>query len=103
MAVPNFPTKPGSENSGRSMSFPKDLSNGSREFYTNISFVEYNSPLNTSYFGQGFKQSGQVTLPIPRKLNDNEVILWEEWSGMNAAVQFGTGIGQAAIRSEEHT
>ena len=43
MAVPNFPTKPGFGYNSGGMTFPKDLINGSREFYTNITFVEYDS------------------------------------------------------------
>ena len=85
MAVPNFPTKPGFGSSGASMTFPKDLNNGSREFCTKISFVEYNSPLGTSAGGSNISMGKTVTLPIPRKLNDNEVVLWEEWSGVGTA------------------
>jgi hypothetical protein len=81
MAVPNFPTKPGFGSSGGSMTFPKDLNNGSRQFYTQISFVQYNSPLNTVQNGEGSIMGSTVTLPIPRRLNDNEVIIWEEFSG----------------------
>lgn len=98
MAVPNFPTKPGFGDSGRGKSFPKDLINGSREFYTSISFVKYNSPLNTNLLGQGLEPAGQVILPIPKKLNDNEVILWEEWSGKDALAGAASMAGNFAGR-----
>lgn len=96
MAVPNFPTKPGFGSGGGGMTFPKDLNNGSRQFCTQISFVQYDSPLNTTLGGAGLSMGGSVTLPIPRKLNDNEVVLWEEWSGTQSAaqaLQAGAGIG----------
>ena len=94
MAVPNFPTKPGFGFNSGGMTFPKDLINGSREFYTNITFVEYDSPLGTNLLGHVLKPSGFVKLPIPRKLNDNEVILWEEWSGKDAVGKVAAGAGQ---------
>lgn len=81
----NFPQPPGRFNR-QSQTFPEDLIQSSRGFYTNISLVEYNyslvsSGLGAISFGGGFK------LPIPRRLNDNEVILWEEWRGIQAASQ----------------
>lgn len=97
MAVPNFPTKPGFGASSGGMTFPKDLINGSREFYTNITFINYNSPLATTLGGEGNLMGSTVTLPIPRRLNDNEVIIWEEFSGkddvMRAAQQGASMIG----------
>lgn len=96
MAVPNFPTKPGFSGGGGSKSFPKDLNNGSRQFCTNISFVEYSSPLSTTLGGEGISMGGSITLPIPRRLNDNEVILWEEWSGTSGVMQ---GLQALANRS----
>lgn len=94
MAVPNFPTKPGSNGGGGGKSFPKDLNNGSRQFCTQISFVEYSSPLSTTLGGEGVSMGGSVTLPIPRKLNDNEVVLWEEWSGTQAIQSGVQGVSQ---------
>lgn len=77
MALPNFPSKP--SRGTNSSSFPGDLITGKRQFYTQIGFVRYNSGLASG--GLGIQSTGSVLLPIPRKLNDNEVILWEEWSG----------------------
>lgn len=75
----NFPTPPGRYNRDP-MAFPNDLVQGSREFYTRISFANYEYALATG--GSGALTMGEtVLLPIPRKLNDNEVILWEEFSG----------------------
>ena len=90
MAVPNFPTKPGSDNNNGGLTFPKDLVNGSREFYTSISFVTYASPLATTLGGEGGRMGSTVTLPIPRRLNDNEVILWEEFSGKDDAMRLAS-------------
>ena len=98
MAVPNFPTKPGFGASSGGKSFPKDLNNGSREFSTQITFVEYDSPLNTVAGTDGMTISGGVTLPIPKRINDNEVVLWEEWSGLQAGetvARYIPFIGQA--------
>jgi hypothetical protein len=39
------------------------------------------SGLGAISYGGGFK------LPIPRRLNDNEVVLWEEWSATGAVAQ----------------
>lgn len=91
MALPNFPSKP---NRGfNQSSFPNDLATGARQFYTNISFVRYNSGLATG--GLGIQAGGSIMLPIPRQLNDNEVILWEEWSGMETLKAGGKYITQS--------
>jgi hypothetical protein len=80
MAVPNFPSKPRS--GFDSMSFPNDLKSGQRQFYTNITFMDYS--FDTSSLMQGGAGGGaMVTLPMPRRLNDAENIIWEEWSGMD--------------------
>lgn len=76
----NFPQPPGRFNR-QSRTFPEDLIQSSRGFYTNISLVDYNYSLVTSGLG-AISYGGGFRLPIPRRLNDNEVILWEEWSGL---------------------
>lgn len=82
----NFPKPPGRFNKDP-MSFPNDLVQGSREFYTRISFANYEYGMATG--GSGALTMGEtVILPIPKKLNDSEVILWEEFSG-TAQVQAG--------------
>jgi len=78
MAVPNFPQPP--QRGFSNDSFPGDLVPGNgqqdRKFYTSISFSQYGQ-LGSVSFG------GNIKLPIPRKLNDNEVMIWEEWSLTN--------------------
>lgn len=96
MALPNFPTKP--TTGIESNSFPADLVADQRQFYTQISFVNYNSSLATGS-GRGFSMGGSIMLPIPRKLNDNEVIVWEEWSGKDAMLGLArkvTGLSRIA-------
>lgn len=82
----NFPRPPG-RNSINSNSFPNDLINGTRDFYTEITFGQYNF---TMAGGAGaLSLGGSILLPIPKKLNDNEVIIWEEWSGRDTLGQAG--------------
>lgn len=76
----NFPMPPSRSWSG-SMTFPADLIQNNRNFYTEISFVNYGLGGSVGGFG------GAIRLPIPRKLNDAEVILWEEWSMLDKAQQ----------------
>ena len=90
MALPNFPYKP--TTGMNSNSFPADLVSGQRQFYTQIAFVNYSSGLATGG-GAGLAMGGSVMLPIPRKLNDNEVILWEEWSGKDAMLGLARQLG----------
>lgn len=74
----NFPQPPGRFNRNQ-QSFPEDLVQSNRGFYTNISLVDYNYSLVSSGLG-AISYGGGFKLPIPRRLSDNEVILWEEWS-----------------------
>lgn len=86
----NFPTPPGRYNKD-SAAFPNDLVQGTREFYTAISFMSYNYSLTS---GGAIQFNGDIKLPIPRKLNDNEVIIWEEWSGMQTMQQIAGNAGR---------
>lgn len=89
----NFPTPPGRTNKSAT-AFPNDLVQGTREFYTRISFADYEYGLATG--GSGSLTMGEsVILPIPRKLNDVEVILWEEFSGTNAALGVAGNVAQS--------
>lgn len=81
----NFPQPPGRFNR-QSRTFPEDLIQSNRGFYTNISLVDYNYSLVSSGLG-AISYGGGFKLPIPRRLSDNEVILWEEWNGLQAASQ----------------
>ena len=87
-----FPTPPGRFNKD-STAFPNDLVQGTREFYTSIAFMEYTFGLA---MGGAIQFNGEIKLPIPRKLNDNEVIIWEEWSGTSTGAQVIGGLGQYA-------
>jgi len=78
--TPNFPTPP-QRSGGGGMTFPEDLisSAGDRKYYTSISFMNYEGYSLAGGFGLTFGSG--VKLPMPRKLNDREVLYWEEWNG----------------------
>lgn len=103
----NFPQPPGRFNR-QSQTFPEDLIQSNRGFYTNISLVEYNYSLVSSGLG-AISFGGGFRLPIPRRLNDNEVILWEEWNAadsvtgpaINAAQGFLGKYGNALVSGLE--
>jgi hypothetical protein len=93
MAVPNFPKPPGRNIAGGAgMTFPSDLITSGREYYTEINFQSYEYATATGLGALSF--GGGVRLPIPRRINDNESIIWEEWSGTQAAPQI-LGAGAA--------
>lgn len=96
MAVPNFPQPPGRNiGSGAGMTFPSDLITNGREYYTEINFQNYEYVNATTGLG-ALSFGGGVRLPIPRRINDNESIIWEEWSGINAIQQGVSAVTQAA-------
>lgn len=80
MAAPNFPTKP--QRRFDVNSFPNDLVSGQRQFYTSIIFMDYKFDFG-SLMSIAVGGGGQIKLPMPRRLNDAENIIWEEWSGTN--------------------
>lgn len=87
----NFPQPPG-RSQRRNDSFPNDLEQNNRRFFTKLTFSKYNYSFTG---GAGAITLGDtVTLPFPRKLNDNEIINWEEWSGLNAIQQGIQGASQ---------
>lgn len=86
MAEPNFPQPPG--RSGGSSSFPSDLVSSGRDFSTSISFITYDFYQATG-IGSISMAGESVTLPLPRKINDVETILWEEFS---ATAALGSGL-----------
>lgn len=90
MAVPNFPQPP--QRGFSNDSFPGDLISGDRKFYTSISFSQYGLFGSVSF-------GGNIKLPIPRKLNDNEVMIWEEWSATDAGVSVAAQAGQAMLNA----
>lgn len=95
MAVPNFPQPP--QRGFSNDSFPADLVSGDRKFYTSISFAKF-----TGYSlsgGLSLNFGGNIKLPIPRKLNDNEVMLWEEWSLTNDVKSGAVNVAQRYLGS----
>jgi hypothetical protein len=87
----NFPQPPG-RSQRKNDSFPNDLEQNNRRFFTKLTFSKYNYSFAG---GAGAIVLGDsVTLPFPRKLNDNEIINWEEWSGAAAAGSALQTIGQ---------
>lgn len=87
--MPNFPQPPGRYNKDHN-SFPNDLVQGTRQFYTRIAFGQYDFSLAG---GAGaLSLGGSIKLPIPKRLNDNEMIVWEEWSATNAALGAAEGV-----------
>lgn len=80
---PNFPTKP-ARKIDNNLCFPEDLiqPRSGRNFYTNIRFTKYDRGF-AGIGGGGFDLGlgSSVKLPLPRKLNDSQVIMWQEWSG----------------------
>lgn len=75
MALPNkFPTKPTPKITNHT--YPEDLIQDAdqynkRMFYTQIEFVKYSVTFNYR------KPIGGINLPIPRKLNEMEILQWE--------------------------
>lgn len=90
MATPNFPTPP--QKSFSNDSFPGDLIADERNFYTSISFSQYGKSGSMSF-------GGMIKLPIPRRLNDAEVLIWEEWSATDEGVSLAAQQGQAMLSS----
>ena len=87
----NFPQPPG-RNQKTNDTFPNDLEQSNRKFFTKLTFSEYNYSFTG---GAGAIMLGNsVTLPFPRRLNDSEVMIWEEWSGTAAAGSALQAVGQ---------
>lgn len=102
---PNFPRRR-EVNSPRTLTVPKDLVTDNRSFYTGIQFVPYNYQLATSSSSSAAVSNlaPRVLLPIPRKINDNQTVVWEAESftstaasiASNAIALRGRQISQAA-------
>mgnify|MGYP003348721821 CR=1 FL=1 len=85
---PNPPSAP-PVGGGGGLKFPKDLTAGGRNFTTSIFFQRYTG--GAGPFGGGFGTAGglgggSITLPIPRKINDVQTVVWEEASMVSAAL-----------------
>ena len=105
-SISNIPLPPRTGKS--SMSFPNDLVVGSRNFYTSFHFMDYNSTTNfgsalsgaasiindvynavtgrnTQLLSTSYTPSGSVRLPIPKKLNDIQTVVWDQISATSLA------------------
>jgi len=94
-----FPTGPSTGSS--SFIFPSDLITGDRNFYTDIQFVEYNK---RSVFEAPFLSPiGGVTLPLPKKINDVQTVVWEpvEGAAVAAAIEGGSNPGGSLTAGAE--
>lgn len=80
-AISNFPTKP-QRQGVTSQGFPSDLPSN---FSTQITFI-----------GQSVQAAGVVRLPLPKRLNDVQNIIWEEVSLTSMALS-STLQGAAAL------
>jgi len=87
--MPNFPQPPGRYNKDNN-AFPNDLVQGTRQFYTRIGFGLYDFSLSG---GAGaLSLGGSIKLPMPKRINDIENIIWEEWSATQAAQGAAEGV-----------
>jgi hypothetical protein len=78
---PKFPLPPSTGNF--TTNFPSDLVTNERNFYTQIQFVEYQ---RFSVFAAPFlKPLGGISLPLPKKINDVQTVVWESIEGGTAA------------------
>lgn len=82
---PNPPSAPPTGGGG-GLKFPKDLTAGGRNFTTNIFFQRYNAGGMGGIGPFGGAGGGSITLPIPRKINDVQTVIWEETSIVSAAL-----------------
>lgn len=89
----NFPQPPG-RNQRNHDSFPNDLEQSNRQFFTKLTFSKYNFTFSGGAGSAAIQLGDTVTLPMPRKLNDDEVINWEEWSGAQAGLSAMQTMGQ---------
>lgn len=90
---PFLPTKPKAGLDYRS--FPNDLVADGRQFCMDIQFMFYDSSLTTAGFvfpslitpfiTAAYSPNGGVTLPIPKKLNDIQTVVWESVSATGVA------------------
>lgn len=91
----NFPQPPRRE-TGQSRTFPEDLVQGNRKFYTGIDFVDYKlyAAVNLSGGGGGgFMGASSIKLPLPKRINDSQNIMWNEDSLLRA----GADIANRAV------
>jgi len=91
----NFPTAP--QKSLNFSSFPNDLVAPGRPYYMEIAFMNYTVAMQYSRNRNMFTPSGGIRLPVPRKLNENQVLTWNEASATAA----GAGAALAILNATE--
>lgn len=90
----NFPTPP--KKRYQSRTFPTDLIQNNREFYTEISFVKYDVSQQVNNGPSTFGGTS-VKLPMPRRINDTVNINWAEVSATQVAGSLASaGMGNLA-------
>ena len=70
-----FPTKPQKKLDW--LSFPNDLVQDGRNFYTEINFAQYSVGMQQNETSI-LRMNGGIRLPVPRKINDNTLLTWRE-------------------------
>ncbi|CAB4162763.1 hypothetical protein UFOVP787_109 [uncultured Caudovirales phage] len=79
MSAPNFPTPPRNI-SNDYMTFPNDLITDNRQFYCEVNFVKYEPAMQLTSSAIPVIPAGGMRLPIPKKLNDQQILTWGELS-----------------------
>ena len=88
--MPNYPTPPTS-GSPSSSSFPSDLLQEGRKYYTSISLVKYEYIQQFGSLGSMINM-GNIQLPLPRRINDSSFHSWSEISAMSAVANMVPGL-----------
>lgn len=79
--------------------YPSDLVTGERNFYMQIQFVQYEK---RSVFAAPFlSPMGGVTLPIPKRINDQQSVVWQSVEGGPIAAAIEVGRAGANFGSQQ--
>ena len=82
----NYPLPPRKSFSFRT--FPNDLmrsTDKNKNFYTELTFVSYSVQQQLTATALTIPEGGGIRLPIPKKLNDVQTLVWSPESGTSAA------------------
>ena len=93
----NFPTAP--RKSLNFTSFPNDLVTPEREYFMEIAFMNYEVGMQYSSNRNNYALLGGIRLPIPRKLNENQVLTWNEASATKAGASAALAVEQMLFGS----
>lgn len=87
--IPNIPTPPSTAKNRAA--FPNDLVADGRNFCTTINFMSYKSLTTLGRtMASSWLSTGSLTLPIPSKLNESQVLIWNEISQTDLAIHAGS-------------